>query len=122
MIVSKHNGKVDVKILEQHLREMPDGDYAVELTPLTTPTRRQNAYLFGHLGVLARDYFRSSGIPVSKEAAINIFRKSLGYSEMIINFDESFEGYDVQNFIEALFFELLDLGYKPVHPRDYVKQ
>lgn len=121
MIVSKQGGRIDVKILEQHLREMPDGDYAVELTPLTTPTRRQNAYLFGHLAKLAQEHFKASGIPVSKESAINIFRKSLGYSEMIINFDESFEGYDVQNFIEALFFELLDLGYKPVHPRDYVK-
>lgn len=121
MIVSKHNGRIDVKILEQHLREMPDGDYAVELTPLTTPTRRQNAYLFGHLGVLARDYFRASGIHMSKKQSINIFRESLGFSEMEINFDEKFEGYDVQNFIEALFFRLLDLGLKPVHPKDYVK-
>lgn len=121
MIVSKHNGKIDVKILEQHLREMPDGNYAVGLTPLTTATRRQNAYLFGHLAKLAQDHLKASQIPVSKETAINIFRKSLGYSEMIINFDEEFKGYDVQNFIEALFFELLDLGCKPVHPKDYIK-
>lgn len=39
---------------------------------------------------------------------------------MEINFDEKFEGYDVQNFIEALFFRLLDLDLKPVHPKDYV--
>jgi len=121
MIVSKRNGRIDLKILEQHLREMPDGDYAVDLTPLTTATRRQNAYLFSHLAKLCQDHLRSTGISVSKDVAINIFRKSLGYSEMIINFDEKFEGYDVQNFIEALFFELLDLGCKPVHPKDYVK-
>lgn len=121
MIVSKHSGKIDLKILEQHLWEMPDADYAVELTPLTTATRRQNAYLFGHLAILARDHFRASGIHMSKKQSINIFRESLGFSEMEINFDEKFEGYDVQNFIEALFFRLLDLGLKPVHPKDYVK-
>ncbi len=122
MIVSKHNGRIDLKILEQHLREMPDGDYCVpDLVPLTTATRRQNAYLFSHLAVLARDYFKSSGISVSKEQAINLFRESLGYSQMVINFDHEFEGYDVQNFIEDLFFRLYDLGLKPVHPKDYVK-
>lgn len=119
MIVSKQGSRINTKILEQHLREMPDGDYAVQLTPLTTPTQRQNAYLFGHLAVLTQDYFRSSGIAMSKKESINIFRESLGYSEMDINFDEQFEGYDVQNFIEALFFKLIDLGLSPVHPKDY---
>lgn len=120
MIVSKRNGKIDAEIFLQHLREGPDGDFYVALLHMDTPTKKMQAYFFGHLVPIYKEFLASSGVFVNKTNAGNILKEAVGYGEPIFDFesDLGLTEREWQAMIEKSFHKLLELGCNPVHPKD----
>jgi len=120
MIVSKRNGKIDTALFTQHLREMPDGEYHVQLTHLDSPTKKQLAYFFSHIVPIYQGYLASAGVRVSKSVAGNFLKEAVGFGEPIIDFevDLGLTEREWQEMIESSFYKLIELGCNPVHPND----
>jgi len=120
MIVSKKNGKIDAALFLQHLKEMDDGDYYVQLKHLNSPTKKMLGYFMGHEVPLYRSYLEGCGIHVDKNTAANYLKEAMGYGEPIIDFDldMGLTEREWQSLIEKSFHKLIELGCNPVHPKD----
>ena len=120
MIVSKILGKVDVSLLVQHLKEMPDGEYNIQLLHIDSPTKKQRGYFYSHLVSIYKSYLDGCGIHVDKNTAANYLKEAMGYGEPIIDFDMDFglTEREWQDLIEKSFHKLIELGCNPVHPKD----
>jgi hypothetical protein len=120
MIVSKKNGKIDAALFLQHLKEMEDGDYYVQLKHLNSPTKKMLGYFMGHIAVLYKGYLESAGIFVDKNKAAEWLKEAMGFGEPIIDFEMDFglTEREWQDLIEKSFHKLIELGMNPVHPKD----
>jgi hypothetical protein len=96
-------------------------------------TKRQLGYLFGHLAPVAHDYLKKMGwLTLTKEKAVDEFAQMLGFVETaqneytgeVISHIKSVADSDleeVQEFIEAFYFKLVELGCEVMHPEEYLK-
>jgi hypothetical protein len=96
-------------------------------------TKRQLGYLYGHLAPVAHDYLKRMGwLTLSKEKAVEEFAKMLGFVDAIHNEftgeviyqiksvgDSELE--ELQEFIEAFYFKLVELDCEVMHPEQYLK-
>jgi len=120
MIVSKKNSKIDATLFLQHLKEMEDGDYYVQLKHLNSPTKKMLGYFMGHLVVLYKNYLDGNQLHVDKNTAANYLKEAMGYGEPQIDFDMDFglTEREWQNLLEKSFHKLRELGCNPTHPND----
>ena len=118
--------------VSEHKPGIDGVEIRLEVLPLTKreKTNPTLAYLFGHLARVAFKYLRDNGWTVlTKESAIDLFKKELGFVEVIESPDGRREvipksiansgSVELYQFTEALYFFLLEAGEEVVHSEEY---
>lgn len=120
MIVSKKNGKIDAALFLQHLKEMEDGDYYVQLKHLNSPTKKMLGYFMGHLVPIFQRFLSSSGVFMNKNNSANTLKEAVGFGEPIVDFDldMGLTEREWQEMIDRSFHKLIELNCNPTHPND----
>lgn len=121
--------------IDEHRPGFDGVEVRVEVLPLTKreKTSLTLAYLFGHLAKVAFKHLRNNGWTVlTKESAVELFKKKLGFVEVLESPDghqeiipKSIAGsgsVELYQFVEALYFEMLEAGEEVVHPDEYKAQ
>ncbi len=120
MLVSKKNKHVDMSLFSQHLLEMPDGDYFVQLVHLNDPSKKQLGYFMGHITPTYQRFLSDCGIFVNKNSAAQILKEAMGFGEPKVDFevDLGLTRAEFQEMIDRSFHKLIELGMNPIHPKD----